>query len=366
MKLKIMCALLAICILSIVGAAQEEGPVERIPELDEMEIEQGIMLTDLGVKYIVDPEKIVSGGPPMDGIPSIDNPEFVSVAEADDWIADNELVLALIYNDKKRVYPLQIMVWHEIVNEEINGEPILITYCPLCGSGIAYERTIDGEPVEFGTSGKLYNSNLVMYDRKTNSYWTQIDGLAIVGELTGTELTAISIDTVAWRDWKVAHPDSEVLSQNTGFDRRYGTDPYGSYYENSFVFFPVEEEDNRIHPKTVIFGVEIEGVFKAYREDDLVEMGSIEDTVNGTNVLVERDEAGIVTITNTDTGEEIVKERDFWFAWYAFHPDTQVYLPEGEELPPAEETPANATPLGSLLMPLGLLAAFLLVQRSRK
>ncbi len=110
----------------------------------------------------------------------------------------------------------------------------------------------------------------------------------------------------------------------------------------------------------------MEGVFKAYREDDLIEMGSIEDSVNGTNVLVERDEVGIITITNTDTDEEIVKERDFWFAWYAFHPDTQVYLPEGEELPPAEEGDTAATPLGSLLMPLGLLAAFLLVQRSRK
>ncbi|KKK46955.1 hypothetical protein LCGC14_3160060 [marine sediment metagenome] len=99
----------------------------------------------------------------------------------------------------------------------------------MCGSGIAYEGKINGEEVEFGTSGKLYNSNLVMYDRKTDSYWTQIDGLAIVGELTGTRLTPISIDTVVWQDWKEAHSDSEVLSQDTGFRRAYGTDPYGNY-----------------------------------------------------------------------------------------------------------------------------------------
>jgi hypothetical protein len=283
-----------------------------------------IMVTDKGVKYIVDPNKILSGGPPMDGIPSIDNPEYVTVEEADEWIEDNELVLAIIYKGVKRVYPLQILVWHEIVNDFIADDPILITYCPLCGSGIAYERKINGEEVEFGTSGKLYNSNLVMYDRKTNSYWTQIDGLAIVGELTGIELKAISIDTVVWRDWKEAHKDSEVLSQKTGFFRQYGRDPYGSYYEDSFLIFPVEAEDNRIHAKTVIFGVEVDGVYKAYKEDD-VKKGAIEDSFAGVNLKIERDNAGIVKITNTDTGNEIVKERDFWFAWYAFHPDTKLY-----------------------------------------
>ena len=162
--------------------------------------DEDIKVTSSGVKYIVDPAKILSGGPPKDGIPSIDNPKFVSVKEADAWIQDNELVLGLIYKGVKRVYPLQILVWHEIVNDSVAGDPLLITYCPLCGSGIAFERVLDGKAVEFGTSGKLYNSNLVMYDRKTDTYWTQIDGKAIVGELTGQELKEISIDTVAWRE----------------------------------------------------------------------------------------------------------------------------------------------------------------------
>lgn len=322
---------LAILILSFIVAItgcveeKEQPTLEKLPELTEMEKEMGVMLTERGVKYIVNPDKIVSGGPPQDGIPSIDNPKYVTVEEADRWIADNELVLGLIHNETKRVYPLQILVWHEIVNGHIKGEPILITYCPLCGSGIAYERTINGEEVEFGTSGKLYNSNLVMYDRKTNSYWSQIGGQAIVGELTGTRLTPISIDTVAWREWKAAHPDSEVLSQDTGFRRSYGRDPYGSYYEDSFLFFDVENEDRRIHPKTVIFGIELDGTFKAYQEATLKEMQVIEDTVNGVRIKVERDDAGIVTITDLETGEEIVKERDFWFAWYAFHPETELY-----------------------------------------
>ncbi len=288
-------------------------------------LEQEIMVDENGVKYIVHPSKILSGGPPKDGIPSIDDPKFVSVDEADVWIADNELVLALVYKGVKRVYPLQILVWHEIVNDVIEGDSILVTYCPLCGSGIAYESTIDGKGVEFGTTGKLYNSNLVMYDRKTDTYWTQIDGRAIIGELTGSELKAISIDTVVWSDWKAAHPDSMVLSQETGHVRNYGRDPYGSYYDDSFIMFPVENQDERIHPKTVIFGIEVDGVYKAYKEDDLKNKGTIRDTVNGVPIKVIRKKDGTVRIVSTDTGEEIIKERDFWFAWYAFHPDTLVY-----------------------------------------
>ncbi|UCB47153.1 MAG: DUF3179 domain-containing protein [Spirochaetota bacterium] len=284
-----------------------------------------IKLTEDGTKYLVHPSKIKSGGPPKDGIPSIDNPKFVSVEEADEWIADNELVLAIKYKGFKRVYPFQILVWHEIVNETIAGDPLLITYCPLCGSGIAFERKINGKEVEFGTSGKLYNSNLVMYDRKTDTYWTQIDGRAIVGELTGMELKAVSIDTVVWHDWKKVHPDSEVLSNDTGFSRPYGKDPYGSYYEDSFVMFPVEHEDKRVHPKTVIFGIEVNGAYKAYREEDLLKNPVIEDTVNGVKVRVTRSADGTVRIMNLDKDEEIVKERDFWFAWYAFHPDTALY-----------------------------------------
>ena len=320
--------LIAVCFSGCTNVADEQPKMEKLTEVSEMEEEMGVMLTEMGVKYLVHPDKLRSGGPPMDGIPSIDNPKYVSVEDADKWIQDNELVLALSYKNTSRVYPLQILVWHEIVNDFVEGDPILISYCPLCGSGIAYERTLNNETVEFGTTGKLYNSNLVMYDRKTNSYWTQIDGLAIVGELTGTELTPISIDTVTWRDWKEVHPESEVLSQNTGFSRSYGTDPYGSYYEDSYLFFPVEAADDRVHPKTVVFGIEVDGVFKAYKESDLLELETIDDVVNGVNISVSREDAGTVRITDIDTNEEIVKERDFWFAWYAFHPDTELYQQE--------------------------------------
>ncbi len=318
----------------IIGFASKNQMKEEINfESDKSEIKT---LSD-GTKYLVHPNKISSGGPPKGGIgvdrgiPALaeENIKFVSVDEANNWINDNELVLALTYKGVERVYPLQILVWHEIVNDNLEEDPILITYCPLCGSGIAYERKIElnGKKVEskFGTSGKLYNSNLVMYDEKTDTYWQQIDGKAIVGELTGQELKEISIDTVIWRDWKLTHKDSKVLSQDTGFIRDYGNDPYGNYYEDSFLIFDVENQDSRVHPKTVIFGIEVNGSFKAYKEDDLKELGFIEDEFNGVNIKIERLEDGSVRITNQDTKEEIIKERDFWFAWYAFHPETKLY-----------------------------------------
>jgi hypothetical protein len=313
--------------------SQETGPGDlssnSFPQYSAIEnTKDEIQTTDSGTKFIVDPINIRSGGPPKDGIPSIDNPKFVTVPEADQWIEDRALVLALVYKGEERAYPLQIMSWHEIVNDVIAGDPIAVTYCPLCGSGIAYYRVLDGSPVQFGTSGKLFNSNLVMYDRKTNSYWQQIDGKAIVGPQVGKELQELSVDTVPWRDWKKFHPNSKVLSKNTGYVRNYASDTYANYYEDDFYLFPgIENKDstNRIKNKDAVLGIEISGVYKAYRETDVEEKGLIEDTISGVQIKIEKLEDGRFRITNIDTGEEIVKERDFWFAWYAFHPETELY-----------------------------------------
>ena len=164
-----------------------------------------------------------------------------------------------------------------------------------------------------------------MYDRKTDTYWSQLDGLAILGELNGMKLKMVQIDTVTWREWRTGHSDSEVLSQDTGFSRQYGRDPYGGYYEEDFLLFPVENEDDRIHSKTVVFGVEINGAFKAYKENDLKQVKVIEDTVGGVNIRIERGDDGAVMAINLDTGAEIIAERGFWFAWYAFHPETELF-----------------------------------------
>ncbi|MBI4160268.1 DUF3179 domain-containing protein, partial [Candidatus Wolfebacteria bacterium] len=185
-----------------------------------------IMITS-GVKHSVPLDEIVGGGPPKDGIPSIDRPKFISVGEASEQVSDAEPGLALEIGSVSRFYPFQVLVWHEIVNDTIGGRRILVTYCPLCLSGIVFDPVVNGERVEFGTSGKLWNSNLVMYDRKTESLWSQILGEAIVGEMTGTQLKVLPSDQIRFGDWRKFHPSGEVLSRDTGATRFYGQDPYG-------------------------------------------------------------------------------------------------------------------------------------------
>jgi hypothetical protein len=301
------------------------------------ENEEGIKISEDGTKYLVNPKDILSGGPPKGGIgvergiPALakENIKFETVTQADSWIKDNELVLVLEYNGVKRVYPFQILVWHEIVNDKINNVPLLITYCPLCGSGIVYERKIlintSNVETRFGTTGKLYNSNVIMYDEETNTYWQQIGGRAIIGELTGQKLQLIDSNTVTWGKFKIQNPDAMVLSQDTGFNRKYGNDPYGSYYENSHLLFPVNEIDSRIHPKDVIYGIEISGNYKAYREIDIIKNKKIEDTFLGMEIIITVLEDGRVQFFNQNSSQIIPKERDFWFAWYAFHPNTELY-----------------------------------------
>ncbi|HZA57204.1 MAG TPA: DUF3179 domain-containing protein [Candidatus Udaeobacter sp.] len=173
---------------------------------------------------------IQSGGPPKDGIPPIDKPKYVPAAEAEKFLKPNDIVFGLDYQRLAKAYPQKILVWHEIVNDEIKGEKIAITYCPLTGSSVAFRgRSRDGAMLTFGTSGKLVNSNLLMYDRQTDRQWPQILGMAIDGKNKGTLLEEIPLAWTHWSRWRQRHPDTVVLSTDTGYFRSYGTDPYGSY-----------------------------------------------------------------------------------------------------------------------------------------
>lgn len=162
---------------------------------------------------LVDPSEIISGGPPPDGIPSIDEPAFVSVTEADEWLEDREPVVSFSVEGETRAYPVQILVWHEIVNDTVAGVPVTVSYCPLCNSATTFRRMIRGTETTFGTSGRLHQANLVMYDRATESLWTQLDGRAVAGVLTGERLEMLSSPLVAWGDFKDAHPDARVLDR---------------------------------------------------------------------------------------------------------------------------------------------------------
>jgi hypothetical protein len=239
-------------------------------------------------KHIVPLDQIVSGGPPPDGIPSIDNPKFISVQEASKFLEDSELVLGLNVNGDIRVYPLQILVWHEIVNDEVGDVPVAVTYCPLCFTNQVFNRSLDDgqEVVEFGTSGKLYNSNLVMYDRTSKSLWSQALAEGIVGKYAGTKLQRVPFDIAYWKEWKQLYPDSKILSRDTGSNRPYGVDPYGDYYTNSDVLFPVSNKDGRLNLKEIVVGLENKGQFKAYKQQEIENKKVINDQVNGKSITL--------------------------------------------------------------------------------
>lgn len=281
-----------------------------------------VVMVTRGRKHIIPLNKLLSGGPGKDGIPSIDNPKFESLEKADKWLDDEDVIFGVNIDGVQRAYPQRILNWHEIVNDNINGKPITVTFCPLCGSALAFDGTINGRAVEFGVSGKLYNSDLVMYDRLTDTYWGQISGKAIVGELVGMRLTKVPVDTLMWRDWKNQFPNTEVLSRSTGFVRDYNRYPYGDYETNSRIIFPVDNRDSRLHEKAVIYGIEIDGRFKAYPIDKLSER--VEDDFAGINLEITNNN-GIVKFVNKDTGEEIIPARTFWFGWVAIHPDTELF-----------------------------------------
>ncbi|OGX06468.1 MAG: hypothetical protein A2Z88_11305 [Omnitrophica WOR_2 bacterium GWA2_47_8] len=166
---------------------------------------------------------------------------------------------------------------------------------------------------------------MVMYDRKTDSYWQQATGEAIIGELTGMKLEMVSADVHTWGDWKLAHQDTQVLSLDTGYLRSYGDDPYGGYYTSSSLMFPVSNEDKRLHPKEVVYGIEINGKFKAYPDSSIEKGESISDTLGGAALTIGKDDFGKMRVMKGD--KEIVSVRSFWFAWAAFHPETDVYAP---------------------------------------
>ncbi len=295
---------------------------------NNMKIEKKIMITD-GIKHSVPLDEIVGGGPGKDGIPSIDNPKFISINRANEFLNNKDPGIMIDLDDAQRFYPFQILVWHEIVNDNINGKQILISYCPLCFSGIVFDPVVKGERVEFGTSGKLWNSNLVMYDRKTDSLWSQILGESILGEMTGVKLKIIPSEQLRYENFKSLHPNGMVLSKDTGAARLYGKDPYGDYYSNSDIYFPVNKNSDRLDPKAFVLGIVIDGKSKAYWTDAIKRENIIEDVFAETAIVAKynqnTDTANIYKKNEDESLEKINPIPNFWFAWVAVHPDTELY-----------------------------------------
>jgi Protein of unknown function (DUF3179) len=256
---------------------------------------------------LVDSDDLLSGGPPPDGIPAIDEPKFLA-ADQVDFLDDVEPVMALQIGDDARAYPMQIMTWHEIVNDTVDGIPVAATYCPLCNTAIAYDRRLGDRVLDFGTSGMLYNSALVMYDRQTESLWSHFTAQAIVGHLAGEELDVYPVAIVSWADWRAAHPDGLVLSRDTGHERDYGRNPYPGYDDiDSPAFLLDGEVDDRLAAKERVIGIELDGDAVAVRLDELADRGVLQVEVDGTGLVawVEPGTASALDTASVAAGKDV-------------------------------------------------------------
>ena len=330
-------------------------------------------------KTIVNYDEILSGGPPKDGIPSIDQPAFVTVAEADEWLADVEPVILVEAGGEAKAYPIQILMWHEIVNDTLGGVPVSVTFCPLCNTAIAFERTFDGRVLDFGTTGRLRFSNLIMYDRQTETWWQQATGQAIAGELTGSQLIFYPAAIIAWQDFRSSYPQGEVLSRETGLGRPYGQNPYAGYDDVNRPPFLYDGPPTPgvLLPMARVLTLEWNGESVAYPYDLLREVSVINDEVGGQPIAIfwtpgtasaldsreialgrdigtaaafSREVNGqVLTFVSKEgqivdnasgrswdifgrasSGElltPVVSVNHFWFSWAAFQPDTRIYQP---------------------------------------
>ncbi|MFQ5580435.1 MAG: DUF3179 domain-containing protein [Nitrospiria bacterium] len=276
-------------------------------------------------KHSIPRSEIQSGGPPKDGIPAILKPKFVRAEQAA-FMEDRDRVLGLMQNGEAKAYPINILNWHEIVNDTVGGRPVLISYCPLCGTGMAFVPTFKGKDYTFGVSGLLYKSDVLMYDHQTESLWSQIRKEAVTGEMIGSRLTLLPLIHTTWKAWKKEHPLTLILSTDTGYHRDYSRDPYSGYEDEDRLFFPVGKMDKRFRPKTWVLGIERNGITKAYPFPNL-ERGPafITDMLGSEKVRIEYDRASRTARIKNKNGDDLPTVVAYWFAWTAFHPETEVY-----------------------------------------
>lgn len=270
--------------------------------------------------------QIRDGGPGKDGIPALTNPEIVSATSAD--LKPSDRVIGISLNGESRAYPLRILNWHEAVNDTIGGAPIVATYCPLCDSAAVFDRRHGDEVMEFGISGLLYNSNVLLYDRQANdsqeSLWSQVKLEAVTGPNAGAQLETLPSDLTTWSDWRAEHPETTTLSFDTGHRRDYERNPYGDYFTSPRLYFPVAPENDRLPLKTRVLGVLANGNAKAFVIDSFEGQSEFAATVGETKVNLRFDPEGETLKLAEPVPENIRTIYTFWFAWAAMHPDTEI------------------------------------------
>ena len=319
--------------------------------------------------WLIPKDEVFNGGVGMDGIPALTEPPMISSADADYNLHVAELVVGVAVGDEAHAYPHNILDWHEIINDTIDGTAFAVTYCPLTGSAIGLNRRLSGDATTFGVSGLLYNSNLMPYDRETRSYWSQMKLQSVTGPLAGEDFAYIPVVETTWETWKELYPETKAVSEQTGHNRSYGSYPYGSYRTSGSLIFPVDNEDNRFHKKARVHGIqvgnsaiafsielfpfELTAINHSFAGTDIVTVGSSDknlavsygrdhegrtlrfDVVRGNPpiVMIDRETGSEWDVFGRSIGgelngsqlEPVVSYIAYWFAWAAFHPETAVY-----------------------------------------
>ncbi len=318
--------------------------------------------------WIIPENEVLNGGPGKDGIPAIGNPELINASDAT-YLENSELIMGWVENGEARAYPHEILDWHEIINDKVGNHAFAITYCPLTGTGIGWEAAIDGVNTTFGVSGLLYNSNLIPYDRKTDSNWSQLGLDCVEGELAGRQIETFNTVETTWKTWETMYPNTKVVSRNTGYNRDYDRYPYNNYRTDEALLFPVNNSDARIHQKERVHGILINNKAKAYQftpfqngvtaiqdvfeGSDIVIVGSepqnfivsfyrqLEDGTTLDFTAIDNDSATILqdnegnewdifgnAVSGTRVGQKLIPTTSFigyWFSFPAFYGDVEVY-----------------------------------------
>ncbi len=274
--------------------------------------------------HVVPTGEIRDGGPAKDAIPAVLEPQFVKAADAT-FLESNDKVIGVVVQGRARAYPIKILAWHEVVDDSIAGTPLAVTFCPLVQGAAVYRREAGGKALVFGVSGKLYQSNLVLYDQDTQSLWAQLDGAALAGPMAGQKLAAIPSTVMIWEAWRKKHPSTDVLSINTGYTRDYGVDPYWGYEHGDQVVSPVTHLDERLSAHEMVLGVSAGGGDQAFPLSRLSQAAlPLRVQLGGADLTITYD-ADSGAATASVAGERVPIYNGYWFAWAAFHPKTTIW-----------------------------------------
>lgn len=271
------------------------------------------------------------GGPAKDGIPAITDPDVAPVSEVD-FLDPDDRVIGVTIDGQSRAYPIALLNWHEAVNDRLGDTPFAVTYCPLCDSVSVFDRRVDDEVLEFGISGLLYNSNVLLYDRTHDALWSQIGFEAVSGPYAGQTLKHLPFELMTFEQWQAEHPDSDIATFDTGHGRAYNRNPYEQYFEQDGLMFPAKTgDDDRLGEKEPVIGIQTERLVRAYPLDRIAAApeGRVEEAVEGGRIVLEvSPDDGQIRVVETPDDARVI--HTFWFAWVAFHPETTIYGDDAE------------------------------------